>query len=158
MLDIKIIQKLLPHRYPMLLVDRVLEYSAQDYAIGIKNVSMNEWFFAGHFPHEPVMPGVLIIEALAQLSGIVMLSKVLDEKMAELGIEDPSKVANLAAPGAMYFVKIEEAVFKEKVVPGDVLELFAKKIRGKMGMFIFETVAKVGQKEVATAKIVATVG
>jgi beta-hydroxyacyl-ACP dehydratase FabZ len=143
--DIAAIQKMLPHRYPFLLVDRVIECQPEENAVGIKNVSMNEWFFAGHFPCEPVMPGVLIVEALAQLSGIVMLS---------------SKYGKDSFDGAaaMYFVKIDNAVFKDKVVPGDTLILHSKKIRGKMGMYIFECAAYVGEKLVTTAQIVATAG
>lgn len=142
-LSIEQIKQLLPHRYPFLLLDRVLECIPNDYAVGIKNVSVNEPFFAGHFPHEPVMPGVLIIEAMAQLSGIVMLADSLNDY-------------SNSEPKSMYFVKITEASFKQKVVPGDVLVLSSKKIREKMGIAIFEVEAKVEDQIVAHANIMAT--
>lgn len=139
------IQKMLPHRYPFLFVDSVIECEKGVRAVGVKNVSMNEWFFAGHFPNEPVMPGVLIIEALAQLSGIVMLST----KYGQEGFNSSN---------SMYFVKIEEAIFKKKVVPGDMLIMYSKNIRSKIGMFVFECEAYVENELAASAKIIATVG
>lgn len=104
-MDIKEIMKYLPHRYPFLLVDRVLDYEKEKWIKAIKNVTMNEFFFQGHFPGEPVMPGVLIIEALAQTGGILAL---LDGKGKE-------KIA--------YFMTINNAKFRKPVVPGDRLNL-----------------------------------
>ena len=103
LLDINQIKELLPHRYPFLLVDKVVEMGS-DYIVGIKNVTMNEMHFLGHFPNEPVMPGVLIIEAMAQCAGLLVLSQV----------EDPKNYST-------YFLKIDNVKFRKKVVPGDTL-------------------------------------
>ncbi len=101
--DINEIQKILPHRPPFLLVDKVIELT-NEYVVGVKNVTMNEPFFAGHFPKEPIMPGVLIVEAMAQTGGILVLNSV----------DDPENYLT-------YFLKIENVKFKQKVVPGDTL-------------------------------------
>jgi len=101
--DINQVKNILPHRSPFLLVDKVLEMD-EDSIIGVKNVTMNEPFFVGHFPSEPVMPGVLIVEAMAQTGGILVLATV----------EDPENYAT-------YFMKIDSVKFKQKVVPGDTL-------------------------------------
>lgn len=103
LIDINGIKNLLPHRPPFLMVDRITEIG-EDYVVGIKTIGVNEWFFQGHFPEEPVMPGVLIVEAMAQVGGILVL-KDLDE---------PEKYST-------YFAKIDNTKFKKKVVPGDVL-------------------------------------
>ncbi len=103
LLDINQIKELLPHRYPFLLVDKVVEMGS-DYIVGIKNVTMNEMHFLGHFPNEPIMPGVLIIEAMAQCAGLLVLSQV----------EDPKNYST-------YFLKIDNVKFRQKVVPGDTL-------------------------------------
>jgi 3-hydroxyacyl-[acyl-carrier-protein] dehydratase len=111
------IQKIIPHRYPFLLVDRIIEIEPQKRAIGIKNVTANEYFFNGHFPEKPVMPGVLIIEAMAQVGGIAML----DCDMYR------GKIA--------FFAGIDNAKFRRPVVPGDQLRMEAEivKMRGNMG-------------------------
>lgn len=101
--DISGIKKILPHRPPFLMVDRITEIGA-DYVVGIKTVGVNEGFFMGHFPDEPVMPGVLIVEAMAQVGGILVLKD----------LEEPEKYST-------YFAKIDNTKFKKKVVPGDVL-------------------------------------
>lgn len=118
MLEIKDIEKILPHRYPFLLIDRVLEVEPLKRAVGIKNVTFNEYFFQGHFPNEPVMPGVLIIEALAQLGAVAMLSHE----------SFKGKTA--------YFGGIKSARFRKKVVPGDTLRLEVEidKIKGPAGI------------------------
>jgi UDP-3-O-[3-hydroxymyristoyl] N-acetylglucosamine deacetylase/3-hydroxyacyl-[acyl-carrier-protein] dehydratase len=104
-IDINGIKKLLPHRPPFLKVDRITEIG-EDYIVGIKTIGVNEGFFQGHFPDEPVMPGVLIIEAMAQVGGILVLHSV----------DEPEKYST-------YFAKIDNTKFKRKVVPGDVLVL-----------------------------------
>lgn len=116
-LDSVAIQKILPHRFPFLLIDRILEVT-EDSAVGLKNVTVNEPFFTGHFPGHPIMPGVLIIEAMAQVAGVLILSK-------------PEHVGKLA-----YFMSIDSARFRRPVVPGDQLRLEVKLIRyrGKVGV------------------------
>lgn len=105
MLDIKEIQKIIPHRYPFLLVDKVIELEEGKKAVGIKNVTINEPFFQGHFPEYPVMPGVLIVEALAQVGAVAMLVKE----------ENKGKLA--------FFTGIDNFRFRDQVVPGDTLTL-----------------------------------
>ena len=116
-LDSVDIQKILPHRYPFLLVDRIIEIKIDQKAVGIKNVTMNEQFFTGHFPGRPVMPGVLIIEAMAQVAGVLMLNKK----------ENLGKYA--------YFMSLDNAKFRKPVVPGDQLRLEVEvvKLRAKTG-------------------------
>jgi len=106
LLDINAIQKILPHRYPFLLVDAIEEMEPKKYIVGIKNVSINESYFQGHFPSRPVMPGVLIIEALAQTGGVLLLNDV------------PDRDKKL-----IYFVAIDNARFRRPVIPGDQLRL-----------------------------------
>jgi 3-hydroxyacyl-[acyl-carrier-protein] dehydratase len=117
LLDSVAIQKILPHRFPFLLVDRILEMK-EDSAVGLKNVTINEHFFAGHFPGHPVMPGVLILEAMAQVAGVLMLSRA-DQK---------GKIA--------YFTAIDNARFRRIVIPGDQLrfEVQLTRFRSKTGV------------------------
>ena len=105
-LDITQIQAVLPHRYPFLLVDRIIEYEPGKRVVGVKNVTLNEPFFAGHFPGAPVMPGVLIVEAMAQTAGVLMLANLPDRK---------NKL--------VFFTGIDRARFRRPVVPGDQLRL-----------------------------------
>lgn len=114
MIDVMEIQRILPHRYPFLLVDRVLEVEPGKRIVALKNVTVNEEFFLGHFPGKPVMPGVLIVEAMAQAGGILMLSEVQDRD-AKL----------------VLFTGIDEARFRRPVVPGDQLRLEAEVLRRK---------------------------
>jgi 3-hydroxyacyl-[acyl-carrier-protein] dehydratase len=118
-LDINQIQQVLPHRYPFLLVDRVLEYEAGKRIIGLKNVTANEHFFQGHFPAEPIMPGVLILEALAQVGAIMVLKELKAEGQVVL------------------FAGMDGVAFRRKVVPGDQLRLEAEvdRIRPPFGRF-----------------------
>ena len=106
MLDSNAIQKILPHRYPFLLVDAIVEMERQKRIVGVKNVTINEHFFLGHFPGRPVMPGVLIVEAMAQAGGVLLLQEVPDREHKLL-----------------YFVAIDDARFRRPVVPGDQLRL-----------------------------------
>ena len=113
-LDINGILKALPHRYPFLLVDRILEYEKEKRIIGIKNVTYNEPFFTGHFPGRPIMPGVLIIEAMAQLGGVLLLQ---DNDLKDHGL--------------VYLVGIDNAKFRKAVVPGDQLRIIVDVLRYK---------------------------
>ncbi len=115
--DIQLIQRILPHRYPFLLVDKVIDIDGTASATGIKNVTMNEPHFQGHFPGMPVMPGVTIIEAMAQ-SAAVMVGVSMD--MADKNMK-------------VYFMAIDKAKFRRKVGPGDVLEMKVETLRGKPG-------------------------
>lgn len=128
MLDIVEIKKIIPHRYPFLLVDKIVELEPGKRAVGIKNVTVNELFFQGHFPNKPIMPGVLIVEALAQTACVAGLS--LDENKGKLGV----------------FTGIESLKFKKQVVPGDTLILEAEFISFKMGMGKVNVIAKVEDK------------
>ncbi|NNE51698.1 MAG: 3-hydroxyacyl-ACP dehydratase FabZ [Sulfitobacter sp.] len=141
--DIQMIQRILPHRYPFLLVDRVEEIDGTASAVGYKNVTMNEPHFQGHFPGTPIMPGVTIIEAMAQTSG-VMLGVSLDIIDRELLI---------------YFMSIDSAKFRRKVIPGDVLRMDVKTTRGKPGgkIWRFNGVATVEGEMAAEADFMAYV-
>ena len=136
-IDVITIQKLLPHRYPFLLVDRVVEFEPHKRIVGIKNVSINEPFFHGHFPGHPVMPGVLVIEALAQAGGLLtQLSQGTDAK---------GKL--------FYLVKIDNAKFSRMVVPGDRLELAVELKRTIRNMAMYACVARVDGEQVACADV-----
>ena len=141
-MDINDILEYLPHRYPILLVDRVLECEPGKRIVGIKNVTFNEPFFQGHFPHHPVMPGVLIVEALAQVSAILSF-KTLGNK--------PDKES------VYYFVGIDDARFKRPVVPGDQLLLESTIERNVRGIWKFATRAKVADAVAAEANLMCTV-
>jgi len=131
MLNIQQIQEIIPHRYPFLLVDRILEVEAGVRAVGIKNVTINEPFFEGHFPGYPVMPGVLIVEALAQVAAVAMLT--MEANRGKLG----------------FFAGIDEFRFRGQVVPGDTLQLEIQITRAKGTFAKFQGVAKVGDRIVA---------
>jgi len=132
------ILKYLPHRYPFLLVDRVLECKIGESILAIKNVSYNEPFFQGHFPDAPVMPGVLLLEALAQASGLLALSN------PEWRPNDDS---------LYLFVGIDKARFKRQVGPGDQLTLDVRVKRHKQGFGVFNAIASVGDEVAATAEL-----
>jgi len=140
-MEIQEILEYLLHRYPMLLVDRVLEIESGKRILALKNVSVNEHFFVGHFPHYPVMPGVLIIEALAQAAAIL--------SFYTRGQKPDDK-------SVYYFVGIDEARFKRPVVPGDQLLLEVAKERELQGVGKFAAQARVGEKLVAEAKLLCT--
>ncbi len=137
-LDIHEILQHLPHRYPFLLIDRVLEYVPESHLIGIKNVSFNEPYFAGHFPQRPVMPGVLILEALAQATGILAFKTV-------GRIPDKNTL--------YYFVGIDNARFKLPVEPGDQLRLEVRYIKRMRGIWKFTGCATVDGNVVCEADI-----
>jgi 3-hydroxyacyl-[acyl-carrier-protein] dehydratase len=134
-IDITRIMRLIPHRYPFLLIDRIVDVVPSISATGIKNVSINEPHFQGHFPQRPVMPGVLIIEAMAQTAGALV--------MHSLGHEAEGKL--------VYFMTIENARFRRPVVPGDQLLIHVKKDRNRGNVWKFNGEAKVGDVLVAEA-------
>jgi 3-hydroxyacyl-[acyl-carrier-protein] dehydratase len=136
-LDILQIQAFLPHRYPFLLVDKVIECEPGIKLVGVKNVTYNEPFFQGHFPQKPIMPGVLILEALAQATGLLA-----------------SETAGDELDGMIYYlVGIDKAKFKRPVVPGDQLMLEARFVKSKRNIWAFECRAEVDGDFVASAEI-----
>ena len=136
-LDILKVQSLLPHRYPFLLIDKVIAYEANFSMTAIKNVTYNELFFQGHFPKKPVMPGVLILEAMAQTAGL-------------LGFESAgSKPENMVC----YLVGIDKAKFKRPVIPGDQLVIEARFLKKKSNIWMYECQAQVDDEFVASAEI-----
>ena len=120
--DIQLIQRIIPHRYPFLLVDKVIEINSLESATGIKNVTFNEPYFQGHFPGVPIMPGVTIIEALAQTAAVMV------------GVSLDLADKNLL----IYFMGIDKCKFRRKVVPGDTLELRVSVLRGKVGSKVWK--------------------
>ena len=139
--DIQLIQKILPHRYPFLLVDKVHSIDGTSSAVGIKNVTMNEPHFQGHFPGNPIMPGVTIIEAMAQTSAVMV--------GASLGLINGDLL--------VYFMAIDGCKFRRKVVPGDVLEMRVETTRGKPGgkVWRFKGLATVDGELAAEAEFTA---
>lgn len=139
--DIQMIQRILPHRYPFLLVDKVEEIDGTQSSVGYKNVTMNEPHFQGHFPGTPIMPGVTIVEAMAQTAG-VMVGVALEQMDKEMLI---------------YFMSIDNCKFRRKVVPGDVLRMDLKTVRGKPGgkIWKFSGVATVEGEMAAEAEFMA---
>lgn len=138
MSEIKIgkILKMLPHRYPILLVDRVLEITPDKGIIALKNVTINEDFFNGHFPDHPVMPGVLIIEAMAQAATIFVTHNLKDK----------------ANDKVVYFMTIEDAQFRKPVIPGDTLHLHVEKIKNRGNVWKLKGEARVNGERVANSK------
>jgi 3-hydroxyacyl-[acyl-carrier-protein] dehydratase len=134
-IDIHRIVEMIPHRYPFLMVDRLLEVIPGESAIGLKNVTANEPFFQGHFPGKPVMPGVLIIEAMAQTAAVIVV--------ASLGAAAEGKL--------VYFMSIESARFRKPVEPGDQLRLICRKERQRANVWRFTGEARVGDTVVAEA-------
>ncbi|MGE4344975.1 MAG: 3-hydroxyacyl-ACP dehydratase FabZ [Geoalkalibacter sp.] len=138
-LDINEIMKRLPHRYPFLLVDRIEELVKGERVVGVKNVTINEPFFQGHFPGHPVMPGVLIIEAMAQVGGVFAI--ISDE---------------IGSDKVTYFTGIDKARFRKPVRPGDVLRMYLELLNCKRGLYCFKGKAYVDDKLVAEADLKAT--
>ena len=135
-IDILKLMKLLPHRYPFLLVDRIIDIDGDKSATGIKNVTMNEPHFQGHFPEQPVMPGVLIVEAMAQTAGAICINTLATDK-----------------PSLVYFMTIDNAKFRKPVVPGDRLEIHVRKLKQRGNLWRFACEAMVEGAKVAEAEI-----
>ena len=129
------IREMIPHRYPMLLIDKLVNVIPGESAVGIKNVTLNEWYFQGHFPDSPIMPGVLIIEAMAQTAAVLV--------MRTMGRECEGKL--------VYFMSVENARFRKPVVPGDTLHLHVVKQRQRANVWKFEGRALVDNVLVAEA-------
>jgi 3-hydroxyacyl-[acyl-carrier-protein] dehydratase len=142
-LDIHEVMRRLPHRYPFLLVDRVLECVPGQRVRALKNVTINEPYFMGHFPHRPVMPGVIIIEALAQAAGILAF--------VTAGVYPDEK-------SVFYFVGIDKARFRRPVEPGDQLVLEATLERNLRGIWKLAAIARVGEAEAASAELMLAPG
>ena len=140
-LDIAAILHAIPHRYPFLMIDRVIDVVRDRSATGIKNVTINENFFQGHFPGHPVMPGVLIIESMAQTAAVLVVQS--------LGPEAAGKV--------VYFMTIESAKFRRPVVPGDQLRVHVTKVRNRGNVWKFSGVARVDGSSVAEATYAAMI-
>jgi len=138
MIEIDEILTLIPHKYPFLLVDRIVEFEPEKSIVGIKNVTYNEPFFPGHFPGKPIMPGVLIIEALAQTGGILAFKSFPNLK------------------GDVRFIGIDNARFRRPVTPGDQLRLKLEVVKHRREIWVFEGAAFVEDKKVAEARLMAT--
>jgi 3-hydroxyacyl-[acyl-carrier-protein] dehydratase len=134
--DITLVLKLLPHRYPFLMVDRVIDIRGDEHGIGIKNVTFNEPHFQGHFPGNPVFPGVLMIEGMAQTAGVLCIA-----------------TTSSSQPKSVYFMTIDKAKFRKPVVPGDTIEYHMTKIAHRKTMWWYRGEAKVAGQIVAEAEV-----
>src|SRR5579883_2123576 len=140
-IDIQRIMQLIPHRYPFLMIDRVVDVVSGESAVGLKNVSINEFYFQGHFPARPVMPGVLIIEAMAQTAAVLVVHT--------LGPESEGKL--------VYFMSVDNARFRRPVTPGDRLHVHVTKQRNRGNVWKFEGRAEVGGRVAAEAVFAAMI-
>src|SRR5882672_6970506 len=134
--DIALVLKLLPHRYPFLMVDRVIDIHGDDRGIGIKNVTFNEPHFQGHFPGNPVFPGVLIIEGMAQTAGVLCIALTASKQ-----------------PKSVFFMTIDKAKFRKPVLPGDTIEYHMTKLKQRKTMWWYHGEAKVRGQIVAEAEV-----
>jgi 3-hydroxyacyl-[acyl-carrier-protein] dehydratase len=141
MIPIERIMEMIPHRYPFLMIERIIDFMPDQYAIGLKNVSINEQHFIGHFPGKPVMPGVLIIEAMAQTAAVLVVHT--------MGKNAEGKL--------VYFMSIDECRFRKPVVPGDSLHVRVDKQQSRRNVWKFACVATVGETKVAEAIISAMI-
>ena len=139
--DIGRIMEMIPHRYPFLMIDRVVDLVPNESAVGIKNVSINEHYFQGHFPSQPVMPGVLIIESMAQTAAVLVVHT--------LGPEAEGKL--------VYFMLVEGARFRRPIVPGDQVHVHVTKLRNRGNVWKFRAEAKVGDELAAEATYAAMI-
>lgn len=139
--DINRVMQLLPHRFPMLMIDRIEDMDGCNAGVGIKNVTINDPFFAGHFPGHPVMPGVLIVEAMAQTAGALVINSMKSD----------------ASNKVVYFMSVDKAKFRKPVVPGDRLELHVSLQQNRGAVWKFHGVAKVDGAVVAEADYVAMI-
>lgn len=133
--DIESIMAMIPHRYPLLLIDRIVDYDLGKSAVGLKNVTLNEPHFQGHFPSFPIMPGVLIVESMAQTSAVLVVKTLGDEAAGKL----------------VFFMSIEEAKFRKPVTPGDSLYIHVEVIKNRGSIWKFKGTAKVGDEVHAEA-------
>jgi 3-hydroxyacyl-[acyl-carrier-protein] dehydratase len=140
-IDIMGIMEAIPHRFPFLLIDRVVELKRGESAVGIKNVTINEPFFQGHFPRQPVMPGVLIVEAMAQTAGVFVVETL----------------EGAAAGKLVYFMTIDDARFRKPVFPGDTLRILVTKLRNRANVWKFSGEARVEGTLVAEAHFAAMI-
>ncbi|WP_417810988.1 3-hydroxyacyl-ACP dehydratase FabZ [Thalassospira alkalitolerans] len=139
--DIQRILEMIPHRYPFLLIDKVVDIAIGESAVGIKNVTMNEPQFTGHFPGQPIMPGVLIIESMAQTAAILVVQTLGEDAEGKL----------------VYFMSIDNARFRKPVVPGDVMHVHVKKKQRRGPVWKFESEVRVNDQVVAEATIAAMI-
>lgn len=140
-ISIERIMEMIPHRYPFLMIDKIIDMETDRYAVGVKNVSINEQHFIGHFPEKPVMPGVLIIEAMAQTSAVLVVET--------LGANAEGKL--------VYFMSVDEARFRKPVVPGDSIHIRADKMQSRRNVWKFSCTATVDGAKVAEAVISAMI-
>jgi 3-hydroxyacyl-[acyl-carrier-protein] dehydratase len=140
-IDIMRIMEMIPHRYPFLMIDRVVELEVDQHAVGLKNVSINESFFQGHFPRKPVMPGVLIIEAMAQTAAVLVVKTLEGDAAGKL----------------VYFMTVDDARFRKPVVPGDTLRIRVDKLRSRGNVWKFAGKVQVEDVLVAEARFAAMI-